>query len=474
MKKILRMLFGKRTEKDKKKKDPPDDPPAGAGGNTATTPGVKSQSESAASTEKPNEEKKKGHGRHPASDYQNAEMKICPLCHNKPGDVCPACGKGRLRELPAEIVIRFTGNPPIACNKYALGKARCDTCGQIFKADLPPEAGDEKYGATAKTSVVMNKYNIGTPFYRLAAQQEQQLLPLPPSTQWDLVEEAADTVLPVYIEFEKQAASADQIFIDDTPHLILDARKRHNLTGVVARVGDKWVTLYLMGEGQAGKKISSLLEKRPQGLPPPLQMSDALAGNQQDSILVIVLLCWVHARRNFFEIKEFYPEVCDPVLEAIRLVYKHEKTVKDLQLNPVDRLIYHQEHSQPLLERMKKWLLNQMDQQLIEPNGPLGKAVHYLKNHWDGLMGFCRHEGAPIDNNIVEQVLKLPIQNRKNAYFFKTSHGADVGCLFMSMIKTASQAGVSPFLYLQALLQHRLELRQNPGLWLPWNYQAQL
>ena len=166
--------------------------------------------------------------------------------------------------------------------------------------------------------------------------------------------------------------------------------------------------------------------------------------------------------------------MCEPVLEAIRLVYKHERTIKDLHLNPADRLAYHQEHSQPLLERMKKWLLTQMDQQLIELNSPLGKAIKYLKNHWDGLMGFCRHEGAPIDNNIVEQILKLPIQNRKNAYFFKTSHGADVGCLLMSLIKTASQVGTSPFLYLQALLQHRSELRQNPGLWLPWNYQAQL
>jgi len=239
-------------------------------------------------------------------------------------------------------------------------------------------------------------------------------------------------------------------------------------------VGERWVTLYLTGPDQAGKKISVLLEARPPGLPPPLQMSDALAGNQQDSILVLILLCLVHARRHFFDIKEFYPEVCDPVLEAIRQVYKHERLIKDLQLDAAARLVYHQEHSQPLLERMKGWLLNQMDQRLIEPNSPLGKAVKYMKNHWDGLMGFCRHEGAPLDNNVVERALKLPIQNRKNSYFFKTSHGADVGCLLMSMIKTASQAGVSPFDYLRALVQHRSALRQNPGLWLPWNYQAQL
>jgi hypothetical protein len=472
MRKILRILFGKQTEKEKKKKDPPDSPASAAGDHTAG--GAEQKSEPTAASENESQEAKKGHGRRPSSDYQNAEMHICPLCHNKPGDLCPACGKGRLREMPAEIVVRFTGNPPVTCNKFACEKVRCDTCGQIFKAELPPEAGDEKYDASAKASIVMSKYGSGVPFYHLGMQQQQQLVPLAPSTQWDLVEEVADTALPVYLELERQAARADLFFTDDTPHWVLAAGKKHNLTGVVARVQEKWVTLFLMGENQAGQKMSVLLEARPPGLPPPMQMSDALAGNQQDSILVLVLLCWVHARRNFFEIKDFYPEVCEPVLEAIRLVYKHERTTKELQLDAAARLAYHQQQSQPLLERMKAWLLSQMDQQLIEPNSPLGKAVKYVKKHWEGLMGFCRHPGAPIDNNLVEQVLKFPIRNRKNAHFFKTSHGADVGCLLMSMIKTASQAGVSPFAYLQALLQHRSVLRQNPGLWLPWNYQLQL
>jgi hypothetical protein len=123
---------------------------------------------------------------------------------------------------------------------------------------------------------------------------------------------------------------------------------------------------------------------------------------------------------------------------------------------------------------MKQWLIQQQEQRLIEPNSPLGKAVEYLKTHWDGLMGFCRHVGAPLDNNPVERILKLPILLRKNAYFFKTSHGADVGSLLMSVIKTATQSGVNPFSYLEALIEHRHELRRNVEQWLPWNYHAAL
>jgi hypothetical protein len=89
-------------------------------------------------------------------------------------------------------------------------------------------------------------------------------------------------------------------------------------------------------------------------------------------------------------------------------------------------------------------------------------------------MGFCRHAGAPLDNNAVERILKDVILIRKNAYFFKNSYGADVGSLLMSLIKTATQSVVNPFRYLQALVEHRQELRQNVGLWLPWNYHLAL
>jgi hypothetical protein len=182
----------------------------------------------------------------------------------------------------------------------------------------------------------------------------------------------------------------------------------------------------------------------------------------------------VHARRQFFEIKDFYPQECAPVLEAIRRLYQHEAEIQRRSLDDTARLNYHQQHSQPVLEQMKQWLIEQQEQRLIEPNSPLGKAVAYLKTHWDGLMGFCRHVGAPLDNNPVERILKLPILLRKNAYFFKTSHGADVGSLLMSLIKTATQSEVNPFSYLHALVEHRQELRRNPALWLPWNYHSLL
>ena len=482
MRKVTRLLFGKRTEKDSPKKPPPDSPPPATSdeGAASGTGGSGSPPEDPPDGEKSNptdgeESKGKGHGRHPASAYENAQRIVCPVCGNKAGDRCPACGKGRLRAMAAEIIIRVKGSAPVTADRYEVERLRCDTCGVIWKGELPEEAGEEKYLASAKVSVVMMKYGSGMPFYRLEKQQGYQQIPLPASTQWELVEDAADAVLPVYLELLRQAARAELLFIDDTWSLVLEAGKKQYTTGVVARVGNHWVTLYLTGADAAGKKVLELLAtERPADLPPPLQMSDALASNYPDLLRVIVLLCWVHARRQFFEIKDFYPQECAPVLDAIRLLYRHEAEIQRLRLDDAARLIYHQQHSRPALEGMKQWLIDQQEQRLIEPNGPLGKAVEYMKTHWDGLMGFCRYPGAPLDNNPVERILKLAILVRKNAYFFKTSHGAAVGSLLMSMIKTATQAEANPFRYFEALLEHRHELRRNAALWLPWNYQSVL
>jgi len=45
-----------------------------------------------------------------------------------------------------------------------------------------------------------------------------------------------------------------------------------------------------------------------------------------------------------------------------------------------------------------------------------------------------------LDNNICERILKKAILHRKNALFYKTSRGAHVGDIFMSLIHTPNSA----------------------------------
>jgi transposase len=75
--------------------------------------------------------------------------------------------------------------------------------------------------------------------------------------------------------------------------------------------------------------------------------------------------------------------------------------------------------------------------------------------------------GAPLDNNLCEQLLKRSILHRKNSLFYKTENCAYIGDLFMSLIHTCNLQDVNPFEYLTALQQHSSDIFQNPQNWLP-------
>src|ERR1035441_9468599 len=85
-----------------------------------------------------------------------------------------------------------------------------------------------------------------------------------------------------------------------------------------------------------------------------------------------------------------------------------------------------------------------------------------------------RMSGAPLDNNICERALKKVVLLRKNARFYRTQHGADVGDLFTSLIHTCDLNEVNSFDYLTELQRHAGELKANPAEWMPWNYRDTL
>jgi hypothetical protein len=155
-------------------------------------------------------------------------------------------------------------------------------------------------------------------------------------------------------------------------------------------------------------------------------------------------------------------------------VYGHDAEARDLGLTPDERLWLHQQRSAPVMDKLHSWLEAQLAERRTEPNSGLGQAIHYLLRHWQPLTLFLRKAGAPLDNNIVERALKLVVMHRKNAYFYRTLNGAEVGDLFMSLIHTCQLCGANSFDYLIQLQRHARELAACPSEWMPWNYRDTL
>jgi hypothetical protein len=118
--------------------------------------------------------------------------------------------------------------------------------------------------------------------------------------------------------------------------------------------------------------------------------------------------------------------------------------------------------------------VRQFDERRVEPNSAIGGAISYLLRHWEKLTLFLRVPGAPLDNNICERALKKAIRHRRNSLFYKTSHGAHVGDVFMSLIHTCELGGANPFDYLTELDRHADEAAVDPQHWMPWNYRGTL
>jgi transposase len=98
---------------------------------------------------------------------------------------------------------------------------------------------------------------------------------------------------------------------------------------------------------------------------------------------------------------------------------------------------------------------------------------HHVLRHWKGLTAFLREAGAPLDNNLCERALKRAVLHRKNALFYRTLHGSELGDLFMSLIHTCELADANPFDYLTQIQRQARELADNPSAWMPWNYLEQ-
>jgi transposase len=87
---------------------------------------------------------------------------------------------------------------------------------------------------------------------------------------------------------------------------------------------------------------------------------------------------------------------------------------------------------------------------------------------------FLRVPGVPLTNNETERLLKRSVLNRKNAYFFRNETGAKIADILMSVMETCVLNKVNPHDFLIAAQEYQDDVYQNPGLWVPWNYEARL
>jgi len=532
IRRLRQMLFGVKTEKtsaviggltgvengsaSRESESVPESPPPAPEAQANAKANAEAPAEAHAENDSQTSGEGSGHGRNGADDFTGAEKIEVRHESLQAGDPCPKCEQGTLYDTSRPgVLVRLVGQAPVKAMVYYLQKLRCNPCGAIFTAK-PPEGVDpeKKYDPTVGSMIALLKYGNGMPFHRQEKLQENLGVPLPASTQWDIVDAQAERAEPVWKELVRQAAQGDVVFNDDTGVKILELmgerarqaaledtdddtaedsaeapaedsvedsakelgpeRTGMFTTAIVATGDGHKIALFLSGRQHAGENLKDVLLRRAAELPPPIQMCDALTRNLPGELKTILANCLAHGRRQFVDVAALFPEECQHVLEVLSVVYHNDTIARQRNLSPEERLLFHQAESGPTMEELHVWLVRQFDERRVEPNSGLGKAIAYLLRHWEKLTLFLRVAGAPLDNNICERALKKAIRHRRNSLFYKTPHGAHVGDMFMSLIATCELCGVNPFDYLTELDRHASKAASHPAAWMPWNYEETL
>jgi len=168
-------------------------------------------------------------------------------------------------------------------------------------------------------------------------------IPLPAATQWEVVKEKAESLRPALEELIRQAAQGEVAHNDDTGMRILKLAREPApegkaertgvfTSGIVSRVGAWLIALFFSGWRHAGENLAEVLKRRAPGLPPLIQMCDALSRNAPKllkSVKLLLAYCLAHGRRQFVEIAANFPEQCRYVLETLGGVWYHDELTRE-------------------------------------------------------------------------------------------------------------------------------------------------
>ena len=262
------------------------------------TPSPENDSESPA-------DKTPGHGRNGASSYTGAQKVAVPHPELHAGDSCPGCEKGKVYpQKEPRTLVRIVGQAPLAATVYELDRLRCNLCGEVFTAQEPEGVGPEKYDETTAAMIALLKYGSGMPFYRLEKLEHLLGIPLPASTQWEIVEEAAEVIKAARDELIRQAAQGEVLHNDDTSMRVLrlarepsDERTGVFTSGIVSTKQGQKIALYFTGRQHAGENLRDVLQHRVAELGAPIQMCDALSRNTpklSDGAEILLANCLAH------------------------------------------------------------------------------------------------------------------------------------------------------------------------------------
>lgn len=352
----------------------------------------------------------------------------------------------------------------------------------IFTPVRPMAIGDEgRYGASIGATIVANKFGFHLPYYRL-----QDIFGscgwTPARSTIDHITSEVDFVLsPITDLMKKRILKGRVIGLDDTHITLLmprelpsvedsdDVRTKRLLEKVAEALKANKPSLdakMWVYSGQADEPYDVFdfqVTRHREGPAEFLQgyagyaMADCYSGNLsvilEPGSAMTRMACWAHARRKLYEAKDNDLNKALLPLALIAQLYDIERRMTESSV--ADRAAVRANESRKILDKLRQWLDGPIASSIL-PQSSLGKAVSYIKNHWEALCVYTTAGDLPIDNNAIERLMKRVACGRKNWLFVGSVRAGIRNARLMSLVSSAYRHDLDVEAYLEDVLNQVL------------------
>jgi transposase len=325
-------------------------------------------------------------------------------------------------------------------------------------------------GVSLLAYLLVSKFIDHLPIYRILQMFKRQKVIIPDSTVVNWIEAGYKLLEPLYELYKKQILQSGYLHVDETTIKVLDKTKKGT-----THQGYYWVyydgiqknALFKYSPGRDGAWPRETLD----GFEGYMQV-DGYEGYSQfktkDNIRV--LHCWAHVRRKFFDIQDLYQDKTAFILQEIQNLYAIERHCREQKLTHEQIVAYRQTHAKPILELIHTTLKEYQSQDVL-PGSPLGKAINYTLNLWNGLEVYLEQGYLQIDNNPVENSIRPIAIGRKNYMFGGSHRGAERNAMFYSFFAACKNHNIEPMSWLTDVLENINDYKLSElHLLLPQNY----
>jgi transposase len=259
-------------------------------------------------------------------------------------------------------------------------------------------------GASLLAELQISKYMHHLPFHRQLAIFKQNGVSLPASTVNGWFKGSCDLLRALYYKLKEKVLATDYIQVDESTVPVID-NKNHRAAKaylwVVRSVMENLMFFHYDRGSRTQKVVIGLLSD--------YQGAVQTDGYEAYSIYehkkgVLLLGCWVHARRKFTEALVEDKSGAQYALEQISMLYRVEAIASDQCMDYEQRAELRKKLAYPILCAFEKWIVHYYPNVL--PKGKMGKALSYTYSLFHRLSRYHLDGRYQIDNNLIENDIR--------------------------------------------------------------------